>query len=349
MASMDSPVAAVTEASATQYSDRSTGLTVFGIILVILGLLCLLIVPFTVLSIFLARKTSGVMPAGVYVVSISTYVLFAVVAISLGVGSIRKKRWGRNLTLIASWLWLVYGAVTLVTMTIMLPAGFAAGFRTAAAQNPHAPPLPAGIAAVILTVMIAFMAIFLVVLPIIFVVFYRGDDVEATCKRLDPNPSWTEQSPLPVLAASLVCAVGALYYVQISVTIPIFPFFGRYLTGVAASAAFLSLAALEAFLSFALFKRKTIAWWIAVGAMVVRAASLALTVPKGNLLDAYARMGYSSAQIRIIQNSGIYRSGGLLWVGLVFLAAFLAYLLYIKKYFSPATPGARSIDATVVS
>jgi hypothetical protein len=333
---MDSPATTVAEPPAIEYSDRSTGLTVFGIILIVLGLLCLLIVPFTLLSIVIARKTSGVMPAGVYVMSIGTYVLAAAVAIALGVGSIRKTRWGRNLTLVASWLWLFYGSVSLIMITVVLPAGFVAGFRTAAAQNPKAPPLPAGIAAVILTFIIACFAVFFVVLPIIFVVFYRRKDVAATCQRLDPGPSWTEQSPLPVLAASMVCALGALYYFQISVTIPVFPFFGRYLTGLTASVICIGLALLEGFLSVALFRKKIAAWWIAVGALLLRIVALALTVPKGNLLEVYSRMGYSAAQIRMIQNSGVYRSGGMLWFGMTFLVAFLAYLFYIKKYFSPA-------------
>lgn len=345
MSFIESPASAVAEPVPIEYPDRSTGLTVFGIILVILGLMCLLIVPFTLLSIIIARKTSSVMPAGVYVMSIGTYVLAAGILIALGVGSIRKKRWGRNLTLVVSWLWLIYGSISLIMITIALPAGFAAGFHAAAAKNPNAPPLPAGIAAVILTMIVAFFAVLFVVVPIIFVLFYRRNDVEATCNRLDPKPSWTEQVPLPVLAASLICAVGALYYFQISVTIPVFPFFGKYLTGVAASATCMGLAVLEAFLSVALFRKQIAAWWIAVSVSVFRLVALALTVPKANLLEVYSKMGYSSAQIQMIQSSGLYRSGGLLWAGVLFLTLFLGYLLYIKRYFSAIaqdTPPAHS-------
>ena len=316
------------------YSDRSTGLTVFGIILIVLGLLSALMIPFTLPGIFMARKTGGAMPPGSYVLSISMYTSSTAALIVLGIGSIRAQRWARNLILIASWLWLVYGSISIVTITAILPSSLMAGFRSAAAKNPQAPQLPAGVMAVILTLMIALVAVFMVVLPIIFVVFYRRKDVEETCKRRDPLPSWTEKAPLPVLAVSIICVIGALYYLGASFAVPMFPFFGKYLTGLPASAALLMLAVLDGFLAFSLFKRQIIGWWIAVIALILRGIALALTVHRGNLVDAYARMGWSTRQLELMQNTGLYRSGGILWLGMAFLVLFLGYLIWIKRYFS---------------
>ena len=318
------------------YADRSTGLIIFGIILVLVGLFCSLMIPLSLLGVFLARKSSGAMPAGTYVMSISIYLLSAVIAIALGGGSIRKRRWGRNLTLIASWIWLIYGAISLVMMTAIVPASFLAGMRAAAAQSPQAQPLPAGIMAVILTVMIAIAAIFLVVLPIIFVVFYGRKDVEETCKRLDPSPSWTEQAPLPVLAASIICAFGAFYSLQASFAVPLFPFFGKYITGLPATGLFLLLAGLDGFLTFSLFKKQLVGWWVAVLALFMRVVALALTILRGNLFDAYSRIGYSNRQLQMMQSTGLYRNGGVMWFGLIFLFLYLGYLIWIKRYFVDA-------------
>jgi len=326
------------------YPDRSTGLTVFGIILILVGLFSAFLVPLSLLGVFLARKTGGVMPAGSYVMNISIYALSAVALVTLGVGSIRARRWGRNLALIASWLWLVYGAVSLVMITAILPASFLAGFKTAAARNPQAPPLPTGVMAVILTFLIAIMAVFFVVLPIVLVVFYRRKDVEETCKRRDPLPSWTERAPLRVLAASILCAVGALYYFQVSFTIPIFPFFGKYLTGWPASIVCLALAALDGFLAFSLFKRQILGWWVTITALGVRIVALAITIRRGNLLEAYARMGWSPRQLQLMQTTGLYHSGGVLWFGLVFLLLFLGYLIWIKRYFVATTQESSSLS-----
>jgi hypothetical protein len=332
--SLPAPIAATAE-----YRDRSTGLVVFGIIQIILGLFAALFIPFVLLGILLARKTGAIMPAGYYVLSVTTYALAAVILIALGIGSIRARRWARNLTLITSWMWLIYGAITLVMLTALLPSSFLAGFQAAAARNPQTGTLSAGFAAVILTFVIAFSAIFLVVLPVVFVVFYRKPDVQETCKRRDPVMSWTERAPLPVLTVSVIFTVGAVYYFLMSFTIPVFPFFGKYLTGVPGGAVCIVLAALDAFLAVSLFRQKILGWWIAVGALVLRAIAMGVTFRRGNLLEAYSRMGWSTQQLELMQHNPMYRSGGILWIGLIFLVLLLGYLIWIKRYFvTPVTP-----------
>lgn len=340
-ASLTSPVlseaAPPPSASSPVYRDRSTGLVIFGIIQIILGLFAALFVPFTLLSVFIARKMPmGAMPAGYYVLSISTYAAAAVVLIMLGIGSIRAQRWGRDLTLISAWLWLVYGAVTLIMMTAVLPSSLLAGFKAAAATNPQSPALPAGFMAVIATLMIAFMAVFMVILPIIFVVFYRKNDVKETCLHRDPKPRWTERVPLPLLAASAVFTIGVVYYVLLSFTMPIAPFFGRYLTGFAGAGLCLVMAALDALVAVLFFRKQVAGLWIAVAAVVVRMASIGFTFRRGNLSEAYARMGWSSAQLQLMENNAMYRSGGFLLFGLFFLVILLVYLLWLRRFFAVA-------------
>ena len=86
--------------------------------------------------------------------------------------------------------------------------------------------------AVILTLIIIFAAFFLVAVPIAFVVFYSRKDVAETVHHRDPLQRWTDRTPLPVLGASVVLALGSLYFLLVGLTNPVFPFFGRYLTGV---------------------------------------------------------------------------------------------------------------------
>jgi hypothetical protein len=329
------PVDPVIAPAAPSYRDRSALLVVLGVVQIVMGLFTLLLVPFVLLTVFMARKSPmGAMPPGYYVLSIASYTLVAAVMIGLGVGSVKARRWGRDLTLVASWLWLAYGAVTLVMITVVLPSSMLAGFKAASASNPQATALPAGLAAVIATLIIAFFAVFMVVLPIIFVVFYAREDVKATCRRRDPTPRWTERLPLPVLAASVIFAIGALYYLLLSFTMPLVPFFGRYLTGLPAGTACLALAALDVVLAVLLFRRLAMGWWIAVAAVLLRAAAIAFTFRRANLLEAYSRMGWSSQQLHLMEANPMYRSGGFLWFGVAFLVIFLGYLLWIRRYFT---------------
>jgi len=334
-------LAAVPEVSA--YKDRSTGLTIYGIVEIILGGLSALLIPFMLLGAVFSRKIAGGgMPAGSYVSGICSYSFAAALLITLGVGSIRARRWAWALNLILSWVWLIAGVIATIGITVFMPGIFAASFRQAASQSPDAPPVPTGVLAVVLTFMIVLMSVFLVLLPIAFLLFYRRKDVEETCKRRDPVERWTDRSPLPVLAVSVLFGCGAVYYLLLAVTTPLVPFFGRYLTGLPGSAALVVIAAVDLFLSISLYRLRLAAWWIAVGMVVLRMISAILTFRRADLLQAYSKMGWSQTQLQQMSTNPGFRSGTVfLWWSVAFIALFLGYLVWIKRYFrGPAAPGA---------
>ena len=320
-------------AAPPQYPDRSTGLTVFGIVQILLGLLCLLGIPFILLSAVMARKTmGGTMPAGSYVLSVVTYALLAGTLITLGIGSIRARRWAWAITLITSWIWLIVGFVMTIMLAVVMPSGFMAGMR---AGGGNAGQMSRGVIAVILTFVIVFLAAFLVALPVGFLIFYRRKDVRETCRRRDPNESWTERVPLPVLAATLLFGYGVVYYLLMSFTAPILPFFGKWITGWRGGLACLVLAGLDLFLALAFYRLKAAAWWVAVGALALRLVSSTLTIVKGNLFEAYSRMGMPQKQVEMMHANPAMRSGTVLWSSLIFTVGFLGYMIWIKRYFKP--------------
>lgn len=315
------------------YRDRSTGLVVFGIIQIVLGAFSLLFIPLLLLGVLMSRRTTGALPAGNYVLTVMTYLLTAIVLVTLGVGSIRARRWAWALTLVSSWIWLVAGILMTVLLTAMLPPMFMTAMHTAASRA-DAPPIARGVIAVILTFIIAMGTIFLVVLPIIFLIFYRQKDVEETCRHRDPVERWTDRCPLPVLAASLIFAWGAVHCVGMSFATPLLPFFGRYLTGPRASIGLLLLAALDAFLAYSLFRLQRQGWWIGLAGMALVLTSAAVTFRRADLLQAYAKMGWSPRQLQMMSaNPGIH-SGVYLYWGLGFSVIFLGYMIWIKRYFA---------------
>ena len=91
------------------YKDRSTGLTIFGILTLLLGCLCGLFVPLILLGQVMAAKVPNA-PAPNLLTILPGIVLYGVLAVALtwlGIGSIMKRRWARALLLIFSWTWLV--------------------------------------------------------------------------------------------------------------------------------------------------------------------------------------------------------------------------------------------------
>jgi hypothetical protein len=326
-------VAPVSEAAA--YKDRSTGLTVFGIIEIILGALAALMVPLMLLGAAFSRRiASGSMPAGTYVSSICAYTSVAVVLVTLGIGSIQARRWAWALNLIVSWYWLIAGVAGTVAMTVFMPRIFSASFQQAAAQTPNAPPLSTGVLSVILTFVIVFLSFFLVILPLAFLLFYRRKDVEETCKRRDSVERWTDRCPLPVLGASLLLGSSAVYFLLMAVTTPFIAFFGKYLTGLPGAAVLVVMAGIDGFVAVALYRLRLAGWWIAVSVLVLRIISAIITFRRGDLFQAYSKMGWSDSQVQQMRANPAFRSGtAFLWWTVVFMLLFLGYLIWIKRFF----------------
>jgi hypothetical protein len=327
-------------------SDRSTGLVIFGILLIVIGCFAALFVPFILVTALIARKSMGAgLPFGNVFMSVTTYGGLAIVLIVLGIGSIRARRWAHDLTLIGGWLWLITGTLLTIFMTVVMPSSFAAGFKAAAQRNPQAS-LPPGALAVVLTLVIVFFSVFLIAVPIALVLFYRRDDVRETCRRRDTAVGWTERCPLPVLAVCLLFIIGAAYYLLTALALPLYPFFGTYLTGLPARALLAFAAGLDILLAILLYRLKPLGWWLAASAILLRIVSLAITVQRGDLLEAYRRVGWSQQQIQALTASPSLRLG--LWSGVALSGIFLLYLLWIKRSFVAREAMPPSLDAPVV-
>jgi uncharacterized membrane protein len=277
----------------------------------------------------MSRKVSGIStPIGSQFIGVLWYAGLAAVFIMLGIGSIQARRWAHALSLILSYLWLICGVLSVVLITAIIPVAI----RTAMYQAGNKD-MPTGVLAVVLTVGIAFAALFLIVLPIAFLVFYSKQDVHETCRQRDPVERWTDRCPLPVLAMSLLFALAAFYYLVTGLAKPLLPFFGIYLVGIRGTIGLLFLAALEAYFSRAFFQLKRVGWWIAVLTRGLFLISLAITFMRNNLMDIYVKMGMSSQQLQQLDSNPIAHSKAVLFFGLSFSLIFFGYLLWLKKYF----------------
>ncbi|HEX4782803.1 MAG TPA: hypothetical protein VH350_00585 [Candidatus Sulfotelmatobacter sp.] len=336
---------------APAYRDRGTGLAVFGVAQIILGLLAALMIPFIALGAFMSRLApGGSIRPGQFISGVATYAFIATVLIALGIGSLQMKRWARPITLVLSWYWLVMGALFTILLTAMLPATVRSAL-VQAQRNSHAgspPEISTGVMAVVLTFIIVFVALFLIMVPVAFIIFYGRQDVAETLRRRDPVERWTDRTPLPILGASLIFALGAVYLLLVGFTAPLFPFFGRYLTGVAATLCFVVTAALDGYISLALFRLHSTGWWIATLTLPIRLASMALTYGRADLWQAYARMGVSHEQLRVLSSNPMLRGHVVLWWSLISIVLLFLYLLWLKRYFrTPLAPSAATVPAPI--
>lgn len=316
--------------SPAPYRDRKVWLVLFGVATVIAGLVCALFVPLVLWSQTMAAKQGNVAaPAAPLFLAATTYGFLAIMLVWLGIGSIMARRWARALLLIWSWIWLFGGIIGFIAVAATLQSTLA---KTAAAHAASGKAAPVGI---IYAVTLCILAFFAVVLPLIWMLFYRGENVRATCEARDPVVRWTDRCPLPVLGLVLWLGFSAAMCLLVPFwSFQVVPFFGVFLSGAAGVAAFLVMAVVWLYAARALYRLELRGWWIALAATCFYSFSSVITFSRHGLGEMYALMHYPPEMIAQITSSPMMRSGWILWGPLVFLGIFVGYLVYIRKFFA---------------
>jgi hypothetical protein len=310
--------------SSVGYKNRSTGLIVFGILTILLGCVCALFIPLMLFAQTMSTKATGTPPNfSTILPGVFLYGILAVALVWLGIGSIKAQRWARALLLIFSWNWLIMGMVMLVVMVFLLSRIFltdSTGTRTAIRVVPF--------------VMMAIVAVIFVILPGIWTFFYGSRHVKATCEARDPMMRWTDACPLPVLACSLWLIIGVPMMLIMSLTGHcVMPFFGTFLTGMPGAMLCLVGAAVLSYCAWALYKLNRRGWWLIFIALCLFFVSNLLTYARHDVTEMYRLMGYSQAQIELIQKSGFFTGNSMMWFALFSALPFLGYLIFIERFF----------------
>ncbi len=314
------------ETSPPDFRDRSTVLMVFGILTILMGVLCALLVPLMLFSQAMAARDPALGNPRALIPAIGMYGGLAIAFVWLGIGSIMARRWARALLVILSWGWLLTGVISLSMMLALAPRILAQISEAGSKTSP-------GVPAVFMLIPLAFMVVIFLLIPGIWVAFYSGKNVRATCEFRDPAERWTDRCPLPVLAASLWIALGAPAMLAMPlVGKAVLPFFGNFLTGAPATVLCLGLAALWAWAAWGLYKLDMRAWWTVAVILVVFAISSIATYSRHDLLEVYQLMGYPPAQIEQLKKFSL--TGDLiLWSTIGGMIPALGYLVFIRRYF----------------
>jgi hypothetical protein len=313
------------------YHDRSTGLMVFGVLTLLLGLLSALMAVVMVGS--FALISAGPNPQQVTVGSmlpaIGIYGGLAVVLVWLGVGSIKARRWARALLLVFSWSWLIVGVLDVGMMAYILPKVM--GNLPSPGGTGRAA-IPAGELTFIIGFTMLFSGFFLIVLPAIWTFFYSSRHVKLTCEWRDPVVRWTDACPLPVLGLCLWLAVSAISMVGMA-AMPYLaaPFFGMFLSGVAARGIFLLFGGCSLYAAGLLYRLDMRGWWLALGTWVLFMLSSIITYSQHDILEVYRLMHYPDAQVAQIQKTGLLDGHTMVWFTPICTLPLLGYLFFIRR------------------
>jgi hypothetical protein len=308
--------------------DRRTSLIVFGILQILLGCLCVLLTAAMVFGqAMVARTTGNPMDIRLLLPVLVIYCGLAAVFVSLGVGSMKCRRWARALTLVLAWPWLCTGLISVPIFAVLLP-------KMLAGSLPQGQALPPGTAAVIFTVQLIVISVLFILIPLALVLTYRGPHVKATCEIRDPVPRWTDRVPLPLLGVAIIFFVaGAMMPFFAIAYHGVMPFFGTLLSGLPGILFALILAALWIWIGLMWYQRRVVGWWALLASVLLFGISGALTFSRVDMLDWYRRMGYPESQIDLIRRQGFMTSGFMTWMASIWIGPVLGYLLWAKRFF----------------
>lgn len=312
--------------------DRSTALSIFGALTVLCGGACVLLIAVMVLGQAMAPAgAKGPTATQTLVPGLVIYGGLAVVLVSLGIGSIMARRWARALLLIVSWSLMLLGILGIASLAFVMPKMLGSFPTNTPAGQPALPP---GTLQIILTVTLLMFGFFFVLLPGVGVLFYGNRHVKRTCEVRDPQPRWTDQCPLPVLAVSLWLAAGVPMMLLMPLAYrSLLPFFGVFLTGVAGTVGYGVLAAISAWSARAFYRLDFRGWWLIAGSFSLFTVSNIVTYSRHDLMEVYRLMGYPETQIELMKQMSFLNSSTMNWGMGLFLVPVVAYLIYLRRYF----------------
>jgi hypothetical protein len=300
--------------SAPALSDRASALKVFGWGEIVLGALGVLFSGLILLAVRFQTPTgTNLLP------SLLIYPLFGAALITLGIGSIRARRWSRGLLLIWGWLWLVGGALGLLTVTLTTPRIL----RETSGQESSA---------CLLLPIFLVGAVMFILIPLALVLFYGRRDVKATVEARDPGPSWTDRSPLPLLGTSLVLGVGSISSILLVPTWQALPLFGYLIRGWPAILIGVVFGILGAALALAIFRRNPIGWW---GLLVLQLISLAnvLTLQSLNPSELLSAMGYSAEEAAAASRFNMWADPAMQGIMVLCWISTLVFIFWTRKFY----------------
>ncbi len=315
------------------FSDRRGGLILFGILQIALGLLCGLFVLGLAAAIELTSRRGIATPPNA-APALVVYGAAAYYFITVGVGSIRARRWARAMSVAFSAAWLAAGLVVIGSAIVMMP-------RMLLFVRPSE-------TAVAVASAIAALAVGFVILPLALFLFYRRESVRLTCELHDDRARWTDRVPWPVLAVATLLGLTS-FVLLANVSSPAVPFFGIALTGASAALTMLALAGLFGFLTVQWIALKKSAWWATLLLHIAGGLVAIVTLATGDIGAVYAKLDVPQEQIDGLRLSALGHSP-LLWIVLLAVwSLYLAALLRTRGYFEAPVPRTRASDVAIAA
>jgi len=304
------------------YRDRTFALVAIGALLLLVGIAAAILGPVEMYCFYLFSEGGrfhyegfgfGSFMFGNITCQIGGYYLIAAVAIPLGYGHLKVRRWARKLSVTLLWFWLVVGLPLIVVLFLMLVTAKELSL--------------AAVVIVAIALVLSYLA-----LPGLLIRFYRGRNVRLTFKAKDPKTYWIEYLPLPVLVLS-----GLYIFFIIALHVPILfngvvPFFGVFLNDLQGIMLLDLLIMCLACLAWGTLRLKAWAWWGALIYFGLTTVSSILTLLNSGLSDILLAMNLPPFEMEILQGLPLRGYHFAVFAGIPFLLTWGA-IIRSKRHF----------------
>lgn len=319
---------------------RSAWVTAAAIIELLMAFVCLLLAILVGLFLLspghlgqLPGRSSG---AGM-VVGEGFYVFLAGIFLTAGIGSLKRRNWARILMLVASGVWLAFGA---------LGALFATLFVWRLTET--LPGRNLGVHSFALAIMISIEVLFTVLVPLGFLIFYTRKSVKAEFRARSaagatpPGARETKSNrlPIPLVILAIFEAFGSISVLYI-LAFPTVLAFGFIIHGSKAVLIGLGYSLLSGIAAWLIYKRRTAGWNIAFFKALLGGSSMAVSWLAPNVSQLFIQQMKTPQQAQMLQLFPHFFQV-VLAVSTVLTAGYVAFLVYAGKYFS--TPAASSVE-----
>jgi hypothetical protein len=277
------------------------------------------------------------------------YLLVSVGLIWTGIGSVRARRWVPPVVKSVCTIVLIVGIVFTIATAWRLPRiGSAMQMTMSVATAPSSAPAsapaittsaapPAGVSAVSSTVTaiaittgVLFAVLIYIVIPGVFLWYYRKEAVRNAVEFFDPHRRWTDGVPMPVMILGMCTLLSGAWLLFPAIT-GMFPAFGTYIRGTPALMIWIVLGIIQIVAAIGIFKMKLGAWFLAIGALTVLVVSAVVTALRVDPEAYYRMMEMSDEQREILRAAGTLTPTSAAVMGVLTYALFLGFALYALK------------------
>jgi hypothetical protein len=219
----------------------------------------------------------------------------------------------------ASWFWLISGTLAFFGAAVLLPRMLPRFLAPGSVEYGSA-----------LGSIIFFALLFLVVAPLVLVLFYSGRNVKATFRLRHPGGSWAEKCPPPALSLFLLmCFQGVVLLLYVLIPMP-FLLFGAAIDGAPGTALWVFFGLAMLYAGSLAYRVRGIGWLLSAGLIGVVFLSSIITFVAGGPEAVFGAIGGGAGEGALFEQ--VFRDL-YLWVMGSMLLFYSCYFAWLRRYF----------------